>query len=82
MRIEAHDRLGKPVKTDVTRVVVYDDFDNPVLLAVKLHDHWIYAAHVRDPEFNEMLEMLGIHKTVVIDVIDPKRLVPPPLRAK
>jgi hypothetical protein len=80
MRIEAHDKLGRIINSEVSRVVVYDDFDNPVLLAIKLHTHWIYAAHLRDPEFTEMLEMLGIHKTLVVDVVDAKTVSPPLLR--
>lgn len=80
MRIEAHDKLGKLLNAEVTRVVVYDDVDNPVLLAIKLHNHWIYAAHVRDPEFNEMLNMLGINKTVIVDTVDTKQIRPISLR--
>lgn len=74
MRIEAHDRLGKPINTEITRLVVYDDFDHPVAVAIKHRQGWIYVGHLRDPEFFDYLHNLGIDKTYVVDVINPKNL--------
>ena len=78
MRIEAHNCLGQLINADVTRVVVYDDHNNPVALAIKHRQDWIYVGHIRDPEFFDYLRALGIDKTVIVDILDPKQL--PPLR--
>lgn len=76
MRIEAHDRLGNPIVADVTRVVIYDDFNQPVAVALKHGHGWIYVGHCRDPEFFDMLQSMGIKATYIVDTIDPSKLKP------
>ena len=76
MRIEAHDRFGNPINCEVTRVVVYDDHNNPVSVAVKHQENWLYVGHCRDPEFRDFLETMGISATYVLDILDPNTLKP------
>jgi len=72
MRIEAHNAFGKPIKQEITRVVVYDDLDNPILVAMKYAQGMCYAGRVGDTEFQKVLAMLGINKTVIVDNLDAK----------
>lgn len=74
MRVESHDALGKAVSMPATRVVVYDDYDNPVCVSMKMQNGRITTARVGDKRFNEVLQMLGIRKTVLVDSIDPAAL--------
>ena len=74
MRIEGHDKLGNPIKVDLTRLVIYDDFDNPVAVAVKYSHGFLYVGHIRDPEFQDYLHLLGIDKTVIVNTIDTNKL--------
>jgi hypothetical protein len=74
MRIEAFDRFLRPISSEVTRVVIYDDFDNPVAVAVKHEPGWIYVAHCKDPEFFDFLEGLGIQANYKVDSLDLKNL--------
>ncbi len=76
MRIELLDGVGNPLVLPATRVVVYDDYDNPIALVVKHRQGFIYAGHVRDKEFQDYLHILGIDKTVIVNELDPKKLPP------
>jgi len=69
MRLEAHDNLQKPIKREITRVVVYDDYDNPIAIVVKYDHGMCYVGHVGDKEFNNMLQVLGINRFVMVDKI-------------
>ena len=72
MRLESHYRLGQPVSIPSTRVVVYDDMENPIALVVKLDDGQYFAAHVDDDDFQDALVSLGINRTVVVRQVRPK----------
>ena len=74
MRIEAINGIGQPIKQTVTRLVVYDDFDNPVAVAVKYGDGIMYVGHIKDKEFEDYLHNLGIHKTLIVDTIKPEEI--------
>ena len=76
MRIEAHNKLGQPIVADITRVVVYDDYDNPISVAVKQDEGWIYVGHCRDPEFNDFLSGMGIDITYIVEELDIKKIKP------
>jgi hypothetical protein len=75
MKIEIHNGLTNPQVIHATRVVVYDEFDNPVALALS-YGHTndgrelILAAHAgemgKEAQFNQLLERLGIRKTVLV----------------
>lgn len=76
MRIEAHDKLGKPIKADITRIVIFDDFGNPIALALQLQPNWTFVAHCRDAEFKDALGAFGIDKVLIVDTIEPHNLKP------
>lgn len=81
MRIEAHDHLGKPIKANVTRVVIYDDYDNPVAIAMKYGQGCIYAGHTGDAEFQRVIKLLGIDKVLLIETLNAKELNDNPPRS-
>lgn len=74
MRIEAHDKFGRPIKQEITRLVVYDDFDNPISVSLKYSQGLCYTGTVNCPEFNNILKMLGIDKTVIVTTLDTEKL--------
>lgn len=66
MRVELHDHLGHPVNILTTRVLVLDDFDNPVSLTVSQQPGHVRTFHVGDKDFKEQLKMHGIDRTVIM----------------
>jgi len=55
------DGLGEPnIVEDVRSVVIYDDFDNPILIVQKLGEGQILTTRATDPEFRKIMKSLGI----------------------
>jgi hypothetical protein len=80
MYIEIHDHLGNPVRLPATRVVVYDDHGNPISLTVQHNPAWLQSCHVGERRFPELLEQLGVHRSVIVTRQDLKKLVPPAVK--
>lgn len=79
MYLEAHDCLGNPVTMDATRVVVYNDNGDPISFSVKLDQDMYFSSRIGDPEFNGMLQLLGLDKLVFVKTIDADKLKPIPV---
>lgn len=76
MQVITHDRLRNPRRIKATRVVIEDDFGNPVGAFLQVEPGHIVAEIADDEQkFNSFLRQLGINKTIVIDEIKPQ---PPP----
>lgn len=71
MRIEAHDHLGKPLNCTATRVVIYNDNDEPLAVAIQTDSRSFFVARLGDPELETLLAHLGIDKTVIVKPIPP-----------
>ena len=71
MYIEIHDRLGSARRIQCTRVVVCDDFDNPISLSVEYEPGMIISTTAEHPDFNRTLYNLGINKVVVARHVRP-----------
>lgn len=69
MRLEAHNAFGDVINSEVTRVVVYDDYDNPISVTFKYNDGNIFTANVTDPDFQRILSFLGIKKIVKVSTL-------------
>lgn len=70
MWVETHDHLRRPTRIKASRVVVYDDFDNPIGLFLQTEPHHVIAEIADNAvKFNNTLRQLGIDKTVVINNI-------------
>lgn len=69
MKLLIHRNLREPQEIEATRVVVLDQYDNPVALAVEVESGIIIADTAREDneiEFNQLLQSLGINKTVIV----------------
>lgn len=71
MRVEAHNSFGDPINMDVTRVVVYDDFDNPISVTFKYDEKNCFTSNVTEQDFPRILALLGISKTVRVSKMMP-----------
>lgn len=76
MRVELHDGLNHAQKLEATRVVVYDDYDNPIAVVIKVEGDRYVAATAAQKQFPEILKAMGITKTVIVEHLDPTRLRP------
>ena len=47
-------------------VLVRDEFDNPIFLAIQQSPENIWVVTPDDPKFNELIEQLGISKRLVV----------------
>lgn len=75
MKIQIHNGLREPQTLEVTRVVVLDQFDNPIVLAVEVDQGVILTESAsNEANFNAMLRSLGINKTVLVHGVQEKRL--------
>ncbi len=74
MRVEIHDGLKGTLSIPASRVVIYDDFDNPLSVAVNIEGNQFIVATVVQKSFQKILKALGINKTVIVDHLDPRRL--------
>jgi hypothetical protein len=74
MRVELHDGMKGAVNIPATRVVVYDQYDNPIAVVVHIEGGQYVAATVTQGSFHKILKALGINKTVVVERLDPRKL--------
>lgn len=65
MKLVVYDNLGNPRELHVSRVVVHDRLDNPIMLAVEVDNVILASAADVHDDFNALLDGLGIRKTVV-----------------
>ncbi len=66
IRVETHEGLRNTRSVECSRVVVYDRFDNPIAFVIDVGNGVMHAATAEHPEFNRMLQQLGIDKVVVV----------------
>lgn len=76
MRVELHDGLSGAQSFSATRVVVYDEYDNPIAAVIKIDGGQYVAITAADKKFLNVLKAMGITKTLVVDHIDPSKLKP------
>ncbi len=75
MILETHNGLRNPQRIHVTRVVVYDQFENPLYAAVETDTGIILAESAENEiEFNKFLKGIGINHTVVVIDVQPTAL--------
>ena len=79
MIAELHCSLTKPMVLDgVTRVVLRDKIDGPIVIAMEVGPRHYYAVHRGDGDaaMNRALRSMGINETVISDMTD--KLPKPP----
>lgn len=79
MRIVGHNKFGKPFDVEATRVVVYDDLGNPMMLGLDPGGGVLVAAIADDDptraaEFHRLLRSFGVDKTVIVSSLTPTPL--------
>jgi hypothetical protein len=63
MILETHDNLGNPSREKSSRVVVYDNYNNPIACFLQINPTTIDYRHRGQPGFEEALKYLGIKQT-------------------
>lgn len=76
MRIECHDGFHNTQSIDATRVVAYDSFDNPIAVVIEVDQNRYVAATASNKKFQEILNTMGINKTLVVKRINTDELQP------
>ncbi len=74
MQIESHNRLTHPDRRPATRVVVYDDFNNPIAVFVQAAVGNVFMSFKGQKDFESALLNLGIRDTSVVTVVQAKDL--------
>ena len=70
MRLELHNGLQQPQIIKATRVVIYDDLGNAVVIAGEHGNRTILTAKSSDTDdFKQTLKDLGLDKTVIVPVV-------------
>lgn len=72
LKVKCIRTLGKEalIADDASVVIVEDDFGNPIAVVARIQPLVYTIATADDPEFNRILEGLGIDKLVINEKID------------
>jgi hypothetical protein len=77
MIVETHNNFKDPLKLTASRVLISDEFGNPVCFVVQFAPGHIVACHAGDPNFEDQLHMHGFDQTVIVKRLDNKKLAKP-----
>ncbi len=66
MILEIHNNLKEPQRINCTRIVIRDNFNNPIAVAVEMKPNLITVAHINDSNFHELLGVLGVSDSVLV----------------
>jgi hypothetical protein len=79
MYVALHDGFSNPMRVPATRVVVYDDYDNPIGVFVQRQPGEIVCeiANKQDTRrLRQLLATLGINKCAIVDTINARDVGP------
>jgi hypothetical protein len=65
MRVELHDHFRRVVSHEATRVVIYDAAENAIAVVISQSPGQCVVSHIGSPGFDQIMEALGIRRTVV-----------------
>lgn len=65
MQVEFHQGLQLPQRAACTRVVIYDQYHQPIAAAVEQSPGHIWIAHRHDAEWPRVLDLMGITDSVI-----------------
>lgn len=75
MKIEFHRDMQNPQTIEVTRVLILDNFNNPLAIAVEVEHGIIILETANEPvKLNAVLRGLGINATVVVHDAQQRKL--------
>lgn len=66
MILELHENMKNPVSLPASRVLITDNFGNPICFVVEFAPGHHRCCNAGDPEFQEQLQMHGFDRTVVV----------------
>lgn len=66
MIVEDHQDLTNPQRRKASRVVIYDEQNNPVAVFVQVQPDHLFCSVVGQEGFLEALKAAGIHKTTLV----------------
>jgi len=69
VRVELHNELRSPQIIRATRVVIYDDFGNPIAVVGELGNRTLLAAKCTDSDFLTTLRDLGLDRAVIVPIV-------------
>jgi hypothetical protein len=70
MQVITHDKLERPHRVKATRIIVEDDFGNPIGVFIQVDSTHVIAEIADNEErFNALLRQLGVNKTLVVDTV-------------
>lgn len=71
LTVEAYGPGGSaPMRTEATRVLVKDQYGNPLAVVVVYGDNQILVAHQNDDDFDILLSTFGVESAVVLKRLD------------
>jgi hypothetical protein len=75
MQVELHDKFEEALKVSATRLVVYDDYNQPLAFFIQTSPTSVRICTVRDEDFKYQLKQHGIENTVIINRLDAQKIV-------
>ena len=66
MLLEFHDKFASPVIVNATRLVVYDDFHQPVAFVLQTGPDSLRLCTVKDEDFQFQLQQHGMQSSAII----------------
>jgi hypothetical protein len=85
MQVAFHQGLYGAKRANCTRLVLYDQFNQPLMAAVEQGPGHYWLAHRNDPEWQNILASMGVTDTVISETIlddrpaSPRKLLTPSL---
>ncbi len=76
MQVDVYEGLMTTTRMEASRVVVYDNLDNPIAIVVEVEPGHYVVARAGNKQFNELLKVLGINKSLVVNKLDVSKLQP------
>jgi hypothetical protein len=74
MRVRIQRNLGETALIEASTVVIEDAFGNPIAVAYERSPGVTVASIAQQPDFDEILRMIGFGSTVYVVTSEPKAL--------
>jgi len=77
MKVISYDVPGtEPRRVNATTVIVYDVYENPIVVVAEVQPDIHTVVSADDPDFNRILAGLGINKVVIDTPLIPSKEIP------
>lgn len=73
MTIELHDALRNPMQLSATRILIRDNFGQPIAVYMEMGPNNILHATAKNKtQFEKLIRELGVHQTAVVTVAEER----------